>query len=438
MIERYTLPEMGQLWSEENKYRIWLKVELAAVAAQAELGYIPRDIPAVLEREVKLNLERILEIEAEVHHDVIAFLTSLTENLGPEGRYIHYGLTSSDVVDTGLSLLLKEALNILLRDIDELVDLVKSRAFHYKNTLTIGRTHGVHAEPTTFGFKLLVWYEELLRQKNRLEKALDEIAVAKFSGAVGNYSNIDPQVEELASQKLGLRPAGLTTQVISRDRHAFVLTVLANLAATIEKMAVEIRHLQRTEVLEVEEPFVQGQKGSSAMPHKRNPILSERLTGLARLIRSNAQAALENIALWHERDISHSSVERVIMPDATIVLDYMLVKMADIIRGLQVYPDNMRANLEKSRGLVFSQRVLLALVGKGLTREDAYKIVQRNAMKTWSTKVDFKTNLLEDEEVKAYLTKEEIEACFDINYYLRHIDQVFARFQAGTKTRERV
>jgi len=433
LIERYTLPAMGQVWSEENKYRTWLKVELAAVAAQAELGYIPRSIPAVLEQEAKLNLDRILEIEAEVHHDVIAFLTSLTENLGPEGRYIHYGLTSSDVVDTSLSLLLKEALTILLKDITELLDLLKSRAFHYQNTVIIGRTHGVHAEPTTFGFKLLVWYEELLRQKKRLEDAKEEIAVAKFSGAVGNYSNIDPKVEVIASQKLGLRPAGLTTQVISRDRHAFVLTVLANIAATIEKMAVEIRHLQRTEVLEVEEPFVQGQKGSSAMPHKRNPILSERLTGLARLMRSYAQSALENVALWHERDISHSSVERVIMPDATIVLNYMLVKMADIIRGLQVYPGNMKANLEKSRGLVFSQRVLLALVAKGLSREDAYSLVQRNAMKTWGTNVDFKTNLLEDEEVSSYLTKEELEACFDLNYYLRHIEQVFARFKVATK-----
>jgi len=433
LIERYTLPAMGQVWSEENKYRTWLKVELAAVAAQAELGYIPRSIPAVLEQEAKLNLDRILEIEAEVHHDVIAFLTSLTENLGPEGRYIHYGLTSSDVVDTSLSLLLKEALTILLKDITELLDLLKSRAFHYQNTVIIGRTHGVHAEPTTFGFKLLVWYEELLRQKKRLEDAKEEIAVAKFSGAVGNYSNVDPKVEVIASQKLGLRPAGLTTQVISRDRHAFVLTVLANIAATIEKMAVEIRHLQRTEVLEVEEPFVQGQKGSSAMPHKRNPILSERLTGLARLMRSYAQSALENVALWHERDISHSSVERVIMPDATIVLNYMLVKMADIIRGLQVYPGNMKANLEKSRGLVFSQRVLLALVAKGLSREDAYSLVQRNAMKTWGTNVDFKTNLLEDEEVSSYLTKEELEACFDLNYYLRHIEQVFARFKVAAK-----
>lgn len=433
MIERYTLPAMGQVWSEENKYRTWLKVELAAVAAQAELGYIPRSIPQVLEEEAKLNLDRILEIEAEVHHDVIAFLTSLTENLGPEGRYIHYGLTSSDVVDTGLSLLLKEALSILLNDVSNLLDLVKSRAFHYQNTVIIGRTHGVHAEPTTFGFKLLVWYEELLRQKKRLEAAREEIAVAKFSGAVGNYSNIDPKVEVIASQKLGLKPAGLTTQVISRDRHAFVLTILANLAATIEKMAVEIRHLQRTEVLEVEEPFVQGQKGSSAMPHKRNPILSERLTGLARLMRSYAQSALENVALWHERDISHSSVERVIMPDATIILNYMLVKMADIIRGLQVYPDNMKANLEKSHGLVFSQRVLLALVSKGLSREDAYSLVQRNAMKTWSTNVDFKTNLLEDEEVSSYLSKEELEACFDLNYYLRHIEQVFNRFKVATK-----
>lgn len=427
MIERYTLPEMGRLWGLEAQYERWLAVELAATEAQAELGHIPAEVPGEVRAKASFSVERIDEIEAEVHHDVLAFLTNLSETAGPSGRFIHHGLTSSDVVDTALSIAMRDAADILIDDLGKLIAVVEGQARKHKDSVMIGRTHGVHAEPTTFGLRLLLWYFELERNMKRLLSARATISVGKFSGAVGTYSNIDPQVEELACEKLGLEAAKVSSQVIQRDRHAEYMSTLAIIGGTIEKFATEIRHLQRTEVLEVEEPFARGQKGSSAMPHKRNPIITERLTGMARLLRGYANSAIENMALWHERDISHSSVERIAVPDATILLNYMLRKATWIIKDLQIYPDRMRENLDSTHGLVFSQRVLLALVDKGLAREDAYRLVQRNAMSTWNEGVPLRDNLLRDKEVADQLSAAEIDDCLSVDYYLRNVDHIFSR-----------
>ncbi len=427
MIERYTLPAMGRLWTEQAKYERWLQVELAATEAQAELGYVPDDVPEKIRKKATFSVDRIVQIEEEVHHDVLAFLTSVSESLGEEGRFVHYGMTSSDVVDTALSMGMRDAADLLVQEAKKLQEVLKEQAVRYRHTIMVGRTHGVHAEPTTFGLKILLWYFEMQRNIERLEAARQVISVGMFSGAVGNYSNIDPRVEGLACEKLKLTPSPASNQVIQRDRHAQYMTTIAVVGATIEKIATEIRHLQRTEVLEAEEPFSAGQKGSSAMPHKRNPIITERLSGLARLLRGYAQTALENVALWHERDISHSSVERVTVPDATILLDYMLQKLTRVMKGLQVYPENMSKNLSASHGLVFSQHVLLVLIDKGLSREEAYSLVQRNAMLSWKEKSSFQRRLLGDKEVRKHLLATEIDACFEISHYLENIDKIFER-----------
>ncbi|GAB4405551.1 MAG: adenylosuccinate lyase [Thermodesulfovibrionales bacterium] len=427
MIARYTRPEMGRIWTLENKYLKWLDVEIAVCEAWAELGEIPRDAVKVIKKKARFDAERIDEIEKTVKHDVIAFLTSVAENVGPDARFIHKGLTSSDIVDTALSLLMREASDIIIDDINGLMDVLKRQAFRYKDTPCMGRSHGVHAEPMTFGLKFALWYEEMRRNMDRLKRARAVISVGKLSGAVGTFSNISTAIEERVCKKLGLRPEPVATQIVQRDRHAEYLTTLALIAASIEKIAVEIRHLQRTEVLEAEEPFEAGQKGSSAMPHKRNPVGCENLSGLARVVRANAMAALEDIALWHERDISHSSVERIIIPDSSILVDYMLTRLKTILDGLQVYPESMKENMERSYGLYNSQRVMLALTEKGLSREEAYAIVQGIAMKSWQLKRDFKGLLLKDREVKKYLTKKEIDDIFDLKYYFRNLDYIFER-----------
>jgi adenylosuccinate lyase len=384
VIERYTLPEMGNLWTETYKYKTWLQVEIAVCEAQAELGYIPTEAVERIKAKADFDPKRVLEIEAEVRHDMIAFLTNVNEYVGEAGRYIHLGLTSSDVLDTALAVQLVASLDILLQRLEELIDVIRQKAKEHRNTVMIGRSHGVHAEPITFGFKLAGWLAEVLRHQERLKNVRQTIAVGKISGAVGTYANIEPRVEAIACQKLGFQPDTASTQVVSRDRHADFVQQLALLAASIERFSVEIRNLQRTDVLEVEEFFSKGQKGSSAMPHKRNPIRSERLTGMARIVRSHAGAALENVALWHERDISHSSVERVILPDACILTHFMLHEITDLVKNLLVYPENMERNLNCYGGVVFSQRVLLALVDKGLSREEAYAIVQQNAHTAWN------------------------------------------------------
>lgn len=427
MIPRYTRPEMGQLWDIKAKYQKWLDVEIAVCEAWTELGEIPVDAVDVIKKKATFDLKRIDEIESVVKHDVIAFLTSVAENVGPESRFIHKGLTSSDIVDTALSLLMKSASDIILKDIKNLMDVLKSQAYKYREVPMMGRSHGVHAEPMTFGLKFALWYEDMKRNLERMKRAKEIISVCKLSGAVGTFSNIPPAIEEKVCKKLSLKPEPVATQIVQRDRHAEYLTTLALIASSIEKIAVEIRHLQRSEVLEAEEPFMAGQKGSSAMPHKRNPVGCENLSGLARLVRANSIAALENIALWHERDISHSSVERVIIPDSSILVDYMLERIKGILDGLHVYPKKMKDNMSKSYGLYNSQRVMLALIDKSLTREDAYSIVQRNAMKSWKSGIEFKKLLLKDKEVKKYLTAKEIENIFDLDYYLKHVDYIFKR-----------
>jgi adenylosuccinate lyase len=427
MIQRYTGPEMGKLWDIETKYQKWLDVEIAVCEVWAELGEIPREALKAIKKKARFDVQKIEEIENIVKHDVIAFLTSVAQSLGSESRFIHKGLTSSDVLDTALALLMREASDIIIKDIQKVKDVLKSQAYKYKDTPIMGRSHGVHAEPMTFGLKFALWYEDMKRNTERLKRAREIIRVGKLSGAIGTFSNIPPVIEEKACKKLGLKPETIATQIVQRDRHAEYLTALALIAASIEKIALEIRHLQRTEVLEVEEPFAAGQKGSSAMPHKRNPVGCENLSGLARLVRSNAIAALENIALWHERDISHSSVERVIIPDSSILVDYMLGRIKGILEGLQVYPARMIENMGKSYGLFTSQRVMLALIEKGLERESAYGIVQRNAMKSWKTGIEFKKLLLKDKEVKKYLMVKEIEKIFDLEYYLRNVDYIFKR-----------
>lgn len=427
MIERYTLPKMGSIWEEKNKLQKWLDVEILACEAQAELGNVPQEAVAKIKSKAAFDVERVKEIEKEVRHDVIAFLTNVAENVGPESRYIHYGMTSSDVLDTGLALQMREAGEVLIENTKRLIAVLKRQAKKHKDTAMIGRTHGIHAEPITFGLKLALWVFEMKRNLERLERAKETISCGKISGTVGTYANAEPFVEEYVCRKLKLKPAEVSSQIIQRDRHAEFHCALAITASSLEKFATEIRALQKTEVLEAEEPFAKGQKGSSAMPHKRNPIVCERICGLARVIRSNSLAALENVTLWHERDISHSSVERVIIPDSTILLDYIMDKFIAVMDGLNVYSHNMKMNLEKTKGLIFSQEILLALVEKGVLREDAYQMVQRNAMKSWEEKEDFKALILEDKDIRGHLSPDEIEEQFDYSRPLRYIDEVFER-----------
>lgn len=426
MIERYSRPEMKKVWTDENKYNKWLEVEIAVCDAWAEVGAIPRSaIPKI--KLAKCNLKRMEEILRETHHDVTAFLGSVAESLGDESRFIHLGLTSSDIIDTATSLQLVEASDILIRDVKELTATLAQRAIEHKYTLQIGRTHGVHAEPTTFGLKLAIWVDEMRRNLHRLTEAKNAISVGKISGAVGTYATVTPEVEQKACRKLKINPAPISNQVVQRDRHAQFVTTLAIIAGSLEKFATEIRALQKTEVREVEEPFGSGQTGSSAMPHKRNPELCERVCGLSRLIRGFAMTSMENMALWHERDISHSSNERIILPDACLALDYILALFNSVMKGLRVFPDRMKKNMEITRGLLFSQRVMLALIDKGLSRQDAYKIVQRNAMKVWKGNRSFLTLLKADSEIKEIISGGELEAIFDYQHYLRYVDEIFQR-----------
>jgi adenylosuccinate lyase len=427
MIERYTRPGMGAIWTEESRYGKWLAVELAVCDAWAKLGKIPKSALKTIRTKAGFSVDRIDEIEKVVKHDIVAFLTSVAEKVGPDSRHIHLGLTSYDVVDTALSLMIKASLERLLVDLRDFRRVLKRQALKYRKTVCIGRTHGVHAEPVTFGFKLLVWHEEVGRHIVRLENAKSTISVGRISGSVGTYIHLDPRVEVLALRALGLRPANVSTQVLQRDRHAEVLSALALLATSVEKFAVEIRHLQRSEVLEVEEPFTKGQKGSSSMPHKKNPVRCERISGLARLVRANAQVGLENVVLWHERDISHSSAERVVFPDSFIAADFLLAEITDIVRNWVVHPDRMRANLGATRGLIFSQSVLLALTRKGMTREDAYQVVQRDSLKAWNEGLDFRALVEADPDVRRTLAPDEIERCFSVAPYLDKIDYIFER-----------
>lgn len=427
MIARYSRPEMAAIWDDENKFKTWLKVEILACEALAELGEIPKDSLKIIKQKANFEIKRILEIEETVHHDVIAFLTNVAEYVGPDSRFIHLGLTSSDLLDTALASLMRQAGQLLLQDLKKLRQILADRALEFKNTPCIGRSHGIHAEPTTFGLKLALWYDEIGRGIFRLERAVEAISVGKISGAVGTFAHINPWVESYVCAKLELKPAPVSTQIVQRDRHAEFLTTISLLGGTLEKIATEIRNLQRTEILEAEEPFGKGQKGSSAMPHKRNPITCERIAGMARVLRGNALAALENISLWHERDITHSSVERIIIPDSTIALDYMLHKMMHIVANLVVYPENMLKNIQKTDGLIFSQMILLALAKKGVTREKAYTLVQHNAMKVWNSDQKFKTLIQQDEEIRQHLSDQEIEDCFDLDKNLKNVDFIFKR-----------
>jgi adenylosuccinate lyase len=427
MIERYSLPKMSSIWQEEFKFKTMLDIELLALEALAKQKKIPPVALKRIKRKAKFNLKEIKRIEEKTQHDVVAFVNNVAQYIGPDAKYLHLGLTSSDILDTTLGVQLKAASKILIEDLSKLLRILAQKSKKYKEMVCIGRTHGVHAEPTTFGLKLALWYDETRRNLERLLQAEEAVAVGKISGAVGTFANIEPQVEAYVCKKLGLKPAKISTQVIQRDVYAQYLATLAIIGSSLEKFATEIRHLQRTEVLEAEEPFGKGQKGSSAMPHKRNPVICERICGLSRILRGNALAAMENVALWHERDISHSSAERIIMPDSTIALDYMLNKFIEVIDGLSVYPDNMLANLVRTHGLIFSQRVLLALMDGGLTRQKAYDLVQRCAMKTWKDNSDFKQNLLQDKELRRYLSDKKIEKIFDLDYYLRNVNKIFKR-----------
>jgi adenylosuccinate lyase len=418
---------MARIWEPENRYRKWLEIEIYACEKHAEMGMVPREAVERIKSKAHFDIERIDEIEKVVKHDVIAFLTSVADYIGDDSAYLHLGLTSSDVLDTSFAMLLNEASDMIIADIRKLMEAIKKRAFEHKDTPMIGRSHGIHAEPVTFGIKMALWYDEMRRNLRRMEAARETVSYGKISGAVGTFANIDPEVEEYVCAKAGLKPAPCSTQIIQRDRHAEFFSTLAIIASSIEKFAVEIRHLQRTEVLEVEEFFSKGQKGSSAMPHKRNPVLSENLSGLARLIRGYAVSALENVPLWHERDISHSSVERIIGPDATILIDFMLNRCCSLIENLVVYPENMLKNLNLMRGLVFSQRILITLASRGVSRENAYSWVQRNAMKVWEEGKDFQTELLADSDVRSQLSEEEIRGLFDLNYHLKHVDTIFSR-----------
>lgn len=431
MIPRYSPKDMKAIWTDEAKFERWLQLEIAAVEARFEAGIVPREALEAIKENARFNVDEILEIEKETKHDVIAFLTNVNQYVGPQSRYIHEGLTSSDVGDTCLAMQMRDAGRILLKDVERLIEVLAERAVEFKYTLEMGRTHGIHAEPTTFGLKLLLWRQEMLRNLERLKRAVENVSVGKISGAVGTYQHLSPEIEAAVCNKLGLKPSPISTQILQRDRHAEFLTTLAIIASSIEKFSVEFRHLQRTEVRETEEFFSKGQKGSSAMPHKRNPITFERLTGLARIVRSNSIAAMENVALWHERDISHSSVERVIMPDSTIALCYMLRTFTDTLKNLLVYPERMEENFNTSYGLTLSQTLLLALTGKGLTREEAYKLVQRNAMKSWEHKVQLKKNVLQDQDILSHVSTEEIEKLFSseniLNKLRKSVDIIFAR-----------
>ncbi len=433
MIARYSRPEMTGLWNPESRYRAWLLVEVLACEANAKLGLIPAKSLATIKKKADFNVRRIDDLEKIVKHDVIAFLTAVGENVGPDSRFIHLGLTSSDVLDTSLAYLMRRAADIVIDDIKALRKVLKQKALKYKDTVMIGRSHGVHAEPVTFGLKMALWYEEMGRALDRLTRARDVASVGKVSGAVGTFANIDPFVERYVCKKLGLTPEPAATQVVQRDRHAEYLSALALVASSIEKFSVELRHLQRTEVLEAEEYFSEGQKGSSAMPHKRNPISAENLSGLSRVVRANMVAAYENIALWHERDISHSSVERIIIPDSTILIDYMLARFTKLVDRLFVYPKNMERNMALSKGLFHSETVMLALVGKGLTREKAYGYVQRNAMQVWKEGGEFAERLKNDSDIRKYLTPREIDRCFDLKHALKKVDYIFKRVFGSKK-----
>jgi adenylosuccinate lyase len=427
MISRYTLPEMGALWSEQNKFQKWLDVEIAVCEVHAEMGTIPADALEQIKSRARFSVDRINEIEKTTNHDVIAFTTNLAESIGEASRFVHYGLTSSDVVDTANALLLRDSVDILLNKVDTLMDALKKRAFEFKLTPQVGRTHGIHAEPTSFGLTFALWFDEMRRNRERLLRAREVVAVGKISGAVGAFAHLDPSVEEKVCARLGLKAALVSTQVIQRDVYAEYLNTLALTASSLDKFALNIRHWQRTEVREAQERFSKGQKGSSAMPHKRNPIISERICGMARIVRANALVGLENVALWHERDISHSSAERVVLPDSSIGLDYMLQKAIGLIEGLVVYPERMLENLNATRGLIFSGQLLLALTNKGISRETAYELVQRNAMRVWDEGVDFLTLIKSDPDINSKLTSEEIERTFSLDHYLRNIDEIFER-----------
>lgn len=428
MIERYTNPEMGNIWALQHEFEVILEVEITACEAMAELGQIPKEAAKNIRAKAKFDLPRVKEIEKVTNHDIIAFLTNVAEYVGEDSKYIHKGLTSSDVKDTALGIMMKKSADIIIKDIKKLREVLLRRADEFRHTPCIGRTHGIHAEPMTLGLKFALWYSELGRDLKRIENARESVAVGKLSGAVGTYSNIDPRIEQLVCKKLGLTPVPLATQVVQRDRHAEYMTMLAITASSLERFATEVRNWQRTDIREAEEYFSPGQKGSSAMPHKRNPITCERISGLARLVRGNALASLEDITLWHERDISHSSVERVILPDSTIIVDYCLGKFTNIVDKLLVYPDAMMENMNKTGGLIYSQRIMLAIVSKGVLREDAYKWVQRNAMKRWMKGEDFRSNIEKDPDIMKYLSKEDVDNCFDYKWYLRNVDMILARF----------
>jgi adenylosuccinate lyase len=427
MIDRYTLPKMRAVWEPRHKLETWLRIELLACEALARRGDIPKETVGALRKKARIDIRRMEELERVVKHDMIAFLTMLSEQVGPEGRYIHMGLTSSDILDTSLAVLMQEAADLIIGDLKRLRDVLRRRAMEFKKTIMVGRSHGIHGEPITFGFKLALWYTETQRNLERMAQARETIGYGKLSGAMGTFAHIHPSVEEYVCEKCGLKPAPVSSQVIQRDRHAHYLTTLALIASSVDKFATEIRHLQRTEVMEAEEFFSKGQKGSSAMPHKRNPIGAENLSGLSRIVRSNAQAALEDVALWHERDISHSSVERVIIPDSTILVDYLLNRLTDMIETLRVYPENMKANLERTGGLIYSQRILLELAKRGVRREEAYEAVQRLAMGSGRGKDRFQDRVTSDRFIRKHLKPQEIDDCFDPDYYLRHLDIIFKR-----------
>lgn len=427
MIERYTLPQMGRIWSEETKLQNWMQIEVLACEAWANLGVIPLEAAQNIKAKANFDIAGVQKIEEEVRHDVIAFLTNMGSYIGDDSKYVHLGMTSSDILDTGIAMQMRDSADLILDKLDKFKSILGRMAIEHKNTLMVGRTHGVHGEPITFGLKMALWYTEIERGIERVKTAREVVSYGKISGAVGTFANVDPLVEKYVCEQLGLKPAKVSTQIIQRDRHAEYLTALALVASSLEKMATEIRNLQRTDILEVEEPFLKGQKGSSAMPHKRNPMMSERVAGLARVIRTNALAGMENVALWHERDLTHSSVERVILPDSSILLDYILEKFITVMNGLVVYPENMMANMEATMGLVFSQRVLLALIEKGLLREESYKLVQTTAMESWRTKVPFRELLDHDVVIMKYLSKEELDSLFDYGYHLKHVDHILDR-----------
>ncbi|MFA6130195.1 MAG: adenylosuccinate lyase [Candidatus Omnitrophota bacterium] len=427
MIERYSLPQMKGIWQEEFKFKTMLSIEILALEAYSQKKIVPQQAVKRIKQKARFNIQQINKIEEKTQHDVVAFVSNVAQYIGKDAQYLHMGLTSSDILDTTLGVQLKGASDILIEDLEKLLRVLAKKARAYKDMACIGRTHGVHAEPTTFGLKLALWFDETSRNLTRLKQARDGVCVGKLSGAVGTYSNIEPFVENYVCKKLGLKPVNIATQVIQRDVYAQYIATLAVIGASLEKFATEIRHLQKTEVLEAEEPFGKGQKGSSAMPHKRNPVICERICGLARLLRANAQVALENVCLWHERDISHSSVERIIFPDSTLALDYMLNKFIEVVSGMKVYPDNMLSNLAKTRGLIFSQRVLIALMNKGLSRPRAYDLVQKAAMKTWSGTENFKDNLLSVPEAAKYLNAKELDKIFDLDFYLRNVNKIFKK-----------